>query len=251
MIMRKIRWPIVSWFALLVVAIPLLRFASRVAPPAPLPDEWDLPEAYEGWQGETIYYSTDPEVTRAFREADIVTPGVCPVSGAPLDTVSAAERRLLPADVDIARRLYHDSNGRQRVVIRVVTGESREGIHRPEWCLTAQGVRIGELEYVDARDAHGKPFKVAVYPMFPRNAPDSARAARFFVYWFEGPNAHTPHNLVRILKMGWERLRTGRAQRWAYFSIQIDVPPGRAAPEREIASAVEWLLMGRAAGRVD
>ncbi len=249
--MRKIRWPIVLWFVLLVVFTPLLHIASRVAPAAPLPADWDLPEAHDGWQGETLYYSTSPEVTRAFRESDIVTPGVCPVSGAPLDSVSAAERRLLPADVDIARRLYLDSRGSQRLVIRVVTGESREGIHRPEWCLTAQGVRIGSLQFVDARDAQGQPFNVAVYPMFPRNAPDTAKAGRFFVYWFEGPNAHTPHNLVRILRMGWDRLRTGRAQRWAYFSIQMDATPGTADPEREIANAVAWLLKGRAAGRAD
>ncbi len=247
MFLSKARSPIILWFVLLVVAIPLLHIASRVAPAAPLPADWDLPEAHDGWQGETLYYSTNPEVTRAFREADIVTPGVCPISGAALDSVSAAERRLLPADVDIARRLYHDSHGRQRVVIRVVTGESREGIHRPEWCLTAQGVRIGSLQFIDARDALGKPFKVAVYPMFPRNAPDTAKADRFFVYWFEGPNAHTPHNLVRILRMGWDRLRKGRAQRWAYFSIQMDVPPGAALPDQAIADAVAWLLNGRVA----
>src|SRR6056297_3046901 len=114
MFLSKARSPIILWFVLLVVAVPLLHLAMRVKPAAMLPDDWDLPAAYDGWQGETLYYSTDSEVTRAFREADIVTPGVCPVSGAPLDTVSTAERRLLPADVDIARRLYHDSNGRQR-----------------------------------------------------------------------------------------------------------------------------------------
>jgi hypothetical protein len=87
--------------------------------------------------------------------------------------------------------------------------------------------------------------------MYARNAPETAKSTRFFVYWFEGPDAHTPHNLVRILQMGWDRLRTGRAQRWAYFSIQMDVPPGTAHPEREIADAVAWLLKGRTAGRED
>jgi len=228
--------------------VPLLHFAMRVKPAVPLPADWQLPETIGDWQGERLYYSKDPEVTQAFREADIIEAGICPVSGAALDTVSTAERRLLPGDVEIERRLYLDGDGeRFRHVIMLVTGASREGIHRPEWCLAAQGVRIGTLRYVVTKDANGERFDVAVYPMYPRQAPETARPNQFFAYWFEGPDAHTPYNLVRILRMGWDRLWHGKVQRWAYFSIQLNLPRGTADADAYIADTVEWLLKGRAA----
>lgn len=246
MFLSKARLPMILWFVLLAVAVPLLHRAARVKPADPLPADWRLPETIGEWQGERLYYSTDPEVTQAFREADIIQPGICPVSGAALNTVSTAERRLLPADVEIERLLYRDDSGDIfRHVIMLVTGASREGIHRPEWCLAAQGVRIGTLRYVAANDAAGERFDVAVYPVYPRQAPESARPNQFFVYWFEGPDAHTPYNLVRILRMGWDRLRYGKVQRWAYFSVQINLPRGTTDPDAYIAETVEWLMKGR------
>lgn len=245
MFLSKASIPMILWFVLLVVAVPLLHLATNVKPADPLPAAWHLPETIGDWRGTRLYYSTDPEVTQAFREADIIAPGVCPVSGAPLATVSAAERRLLPADVEIDRREYR-AGDLYRHVIMLVTGASREGIHRPEWCLAAQGVRIGTLRYLAATDAQGRRFDVAVYPMFLRQAPEAAQPNQFFVYWFEGPDAHTPYNWVRILRMGWDRLRQGKVQRWAYFSIQMNLPPGTADADTHIAGAVEWFLKGRA-----
>lgn len=239
----------ISWFAILFLALPILHVAMRVKPADPLPNDWILPETYDGWVGERLYYSTDPEVTRAFRESDLIEAGVCPQSGAPLDDVSVAERRLLPADVEIERRLYHRSNGDYRHVIMLVTGASREGIHRPEWCLSAQGVRIGSLRFVDVDIPGGKRITVATYPMYGKHASDAtqAQANQFFVYWFEGQHGHlTAYNWKRILKMGWDRLWNGKVQRWAYFSIQMNRPRGVMNADAAIADAVNWFLRGRA-----
>jgi len=246
---NKRQLSMVLWFVLLLAAVPLLHLAMRVKAADPLPLDWVLPDAFEAWQGERLYYSTDPEVTRAFRESDILEPGICPLSGATLDDVSVAERRLLPADVKIERRLYQHPDGMFRHVIMLVTGASREGIHRPEWCLVAQGVRIGTLHYVEAADAAGNPMTVAVYPMFARQAPEGAPPNQFFAYWFEGPAARTAYNWARILRMGWDRLWSGKVQRWAYFSIQMNVPRGVNDTDAHIAEAVTWFLRGRAAAR--
>lgn len=246
MILPTPRLPVVLWFVLLATAVPLLHLAVNVKPADPLPPDWRLPDVIGEWRGERLYYSTDPTVTKVFHEADIVQPGICPVSGAPLDTVSKAERRLLPVDVEIDRREYRNSTGLFRHVVMVVTGASREGIHRPDWCLTAQGVRIGALRYVAVKDAQGRRFDVAVYPMLPRHAPENAVPQQFFVYWFEGPDAHTPYNGIRILRMGWDRLRYGKVQRWAYFSIQMNLLPEQTDADAQIAEAVKWYLSGRA-----
>jgi len=246
-LLSKARRPMTLWFVLLVASVPLLHRAGHVEPADPLPAHWRLPDAIGDWHGERLYYSTDPAVTRAFRTKDIVQPGICPVSGAPLATISAAERRLLPADVEIERREYRQDDGMAyRHVIMLVNGASREGIHRPDWCLTAQGVRIGSLRYLTATDPQGHRFKVALYPMFPLQAPDSSRPNQFFIYWFEGPDAQTPYNWSRILRMGWDRLRQGKVQRWAYFSMQINLPPGTSDADAYIAESVGWFLKGRA-----
>ena len=242
MITKK-QLPILLWFILLAAAIPLLQHAMRVREASPLPAHWQLRANIGEWQGESLYYSTDPDVTTAFRDEDIIKPGICPVSAAPLDTVSPAERRLLPQDVTILRRLYRTPDNRERLVIGLITGESREGIHRPEWCLAAQGFRVGKREVINVEPKTQAPFKAGVYPLVPANVPDNFTPSRYFVYWFESPDGYkTPYNGVRILRSGFDRILQGSAQRWAYFSIQLKIPPGTVDAEAYLADAVMWLI---------
>lgn len=242
MITKK-QLPILLWFILLVVSIPLLRFAMHVRESAPLPERWQLPYSIGEWQGETLYYSTNPEVTTSFTSKDIVEAGICPVSAAPLDTISPLERRLLPRDVTILRKLYRGPDNRERLVIGLITGESREGIHRPEWCLAAQGFRVGRREVINVEPQAHAPFKAGVYPLVPANVSDGFTPSRYFIYWFESPDGYkTPYNGIRILRSGYARLLQGSAQRWAYFSIQLNVPPGTENIDAYLAETIKWLI---------
>ncbi len=238
-------WKRLAWLGVLLLSIPFLRAARTVRPAAPLPAHWHLPRELGAWKGERIYYSTDPDVRRAFLEDDIAAAGVCPVSGAPLSTISQAERGLLPHGVEIDRRLYEGPADLRRQVILLITGESREGIHRPEWCLAAQDIRVGERYFLKVPDPDGGRFAVGVYPLLARGAPARRRPQDYFVYWFEGPGVKTGYAFLRILRMGWDRLRTGRAQRWAYFSIQMSMPSHVADPDAYIRDAVQWLVANR------
>lgn len=230
---------------LLFGAIPLWRFAVRVQPADPLPDRWSLPDTIGAWQGETIYYSTDPEVLRPFVDKDIEEPGICPISGMPLDTISPAERRLLPADIEIQRKRYRHEDGGERTVILLISGASREGIHRPEWCLAAQGFRAGDRRILHTDNPGADNFSFGVYPVLSPRAPEESAPSRFFLYWFEGPNRKTPHNAERILRMGWDRLRHGRIQRWAYLSIQTTLPRSATLdPDTALADTAQWLANG-------
>jgi len=230
----------IAWFVVLVLSVPVLHIASRVREADALPAAWSLPDSIGAWEGENLYYSLDPAVQQVFRDGDLIEPGVCPVSGAGLDTVSPRERVMLPRDVEIDRRLYHGPGGLQRHVILLVTGESREGIHRPDWCLVAQNVPIGPLFYLTVSGADGATFDVGVYPILARGAREDSRPIQYFVYWFEGGGVRTPYHGSRILRAGWDRLWTGRAQRWAYFSIQMTLPPGLTDPDGFIRDAVKW-----------
>ena len=230
------------FFLIVLAAVPVLHMASRVREADPVPDAWSLPESIGAWEGKNIYFSLDPAVPQIFRDADLIEPGVCPVSGGGLDTVSPRERALLPRDVEIDRRLYRGPEGLQRHVIMLITGESREGIHRPDWCLVAQNVPIGDLFFLPVETSDGEKFTVGVYPIFARGAPEQSRPIQYFVYWFEGDNMRTAYHWSRILRAGWDRLRTGRAQRWAYFSIQMSVPPGQVDAAAFVSDAVRWFV---------
>ena len=243
--MKRKRFVVIAWFVVLVLALPLLHVASRVRASAPLPEGWSLPASIGSWTGEDLFYSLDPDVTGAFRPEDLLVPGICPVSGAGLDTVSPRERALLPRDVQIDRRLYLGPAGQRRQVILLITGESREGIHRPDWCLVAQNVPIGPLFFLRVPDPDGGRFDVGVYPVYAQGRTDRNRPAQYFVYWFEGGGIRTPYHWSRVLRAGWDRLRTGRAQRWAYVSIQMNVPPSTEDPHHFVTEAVQWLLEGQ------
>ena len=237
---------IMLWALLFLGAAPLWRMAIRIQPPGALPERWQLPERIGGWTGQTLYYSNDPDVRRPFTEDQLAEAGLCPVSGAEVDTISPAERRLLPDDIVIERKRYRNEAGQERTVILLVTGESREGIHRPEWCLAAQGLRAGDRRIVEATDRNGQPFRVAVHPMIPQRAPDGYVPDQYFIYWFEGRSSRTPYNGERVLRMGWERLRDGRVPRWAYLSMQVPVPEPPESPDldRHLAEAAAWLANG-------
>jgi hypothetical protein len=230
------------WFILLFLAVPVLHYAARVREADPLPEAWQLPASIGRWAGENLYYSLDPEVLRVFRDVDLIEPGVCPVSGVGLDTVSPRERSMLPRDVEIDRRLYHGPEGLHRHVIMLITGASREGIHRPDWCLVAQGVPIGDLYFLTVQDPAGGAFDVGVYPVLERGVPEVSRPVQYFVYWFEGGGVRTPYHFSRILRAGFDRLLTGRAQRWAYFAIQMSAPPGPIDADAFVVDAVAWFV---------
>ncbi len=237
------KWHVILGILVLLSAIPVFHISSRVKPAGSIPAVWSLPESIGEWEGENLFYSLDPSVNRVFRDADIIEPGVCPVTGGELDTVSPAERALLPRDVVIDRRLYRGPEGLQRHVIILITGESREGIHRPDWCLVAQNVPIGDLSFLSVETADGERFDVGVYPIYPRGAGEHTRPIQYFVYWFEGvDNVRTPYHWSRILRAGWDRLWTGEAQRWAYFSIQMTLPPGLTEPDDFLRDAVKWFV---------
>ena len=238
--MKKLH--VVLFFLVLMVAVPVLHMASRVREAEPVPDAWSLPESIGEWEGENIFFSRDPAVSQIFRDADLVEPGVCPVSGGGLATVSPRERAMLPRDVEVDRRLYRGPEGLQRHVIMLITGESREGIHRPDWCLVAQNVPIGDLFFLPVETADGETFDVGVYPILARGASEDSRPVQYFVYWFEGNDVRTAYHWSRILRAGWDRLRTGRAQRWAYFSIQMTLPPAPVDVREFVSDAVGWFV---------
>ena len=228
---------------LLVLAVPVFHLSSRVDDTGDIPEAWHLPESVGEWEGKNIFFSEDPSVQQIFRDDDILEPGVCPVSGEGLASVSPRERALLPRDVEIDRRLYQGPEGLQRHVIMLITGASREGIHRPDWCLVAQNVPIGDVFYLPVETEAGERFDVGVYPILARGAPEDSEPVQYFVYWFEGSDdVRTPYHWSRILRAGWDRLWSGEAQRWAYFSIQMTLPHGLTEPDDFVRDAVKWFV---------
>ena len=199
--------------AILVAAVPYARAMLTISTLSTAPIQMDFPEHVGSWTGERIFYSTDTSVSGAFRQRELGESHTCPESGAPLASASLAERVGLPADTQIIKAVYERPGTGDIFVTLVRSGETRGSIHKPQWCIAAQGFSILSTSFPALRTKGDK--RVALL----RISPGEQRQQSFFCYWFIGQNHSTPFHSSRVLRMAADRLIKGHATRWAYISI--------------------------------
>ncbi|MCF7688398.1 MAG: EpsI family protein [Cephaloticoccus sp.] len=147
--------------------------------------------------------------------------------------VTAIEREILPPDTGYARRNYvalHQP-GHQVFLSIVLSGRDRTSIHRPELCVTGQGwtitSRFDHDFVITARDEITLPTTVL------RVEQVDTRTGRIFpallAYWFVNSDRMVATHWERMAYAAWDRLRHGRADRWAYVLVQTDAVDGEAA----------------------
>ncbi len=140
--------------------------------------------------------------------------------------ISEAEKRILPGDTDIVRRVYEDGSGRQIICSIVLSGGEKRSIHRPEICLPSQGWTIGEKGVIPIQLASGNMLDVMKLNLTRQV---EARPNVFvpvrsqFLYWFIGKNKTTPNNMDRILLTSWDRVFHKVNHRWAYVQASMMV----------------------------
>jgi EpsI family protein len=144
-------------------------------------------------------------------------------SGGPLQGLTEAERKILPADTEGARRVYTDKDGNQVYCSIVLEGSDVTSIHRPELCLTGQGWRLERehVERIPIGTTPGGSLRVSCMDAkrtitLPQGNTES-RAV--FAYWFVGKDRLTPYHWQRILLTTKDRVLFNRNARWAYFLI--------------------------------
>jgi EpsI family protein len=147
--------------------------------------------------------------------------------------VSAVERAILPADTGFSRRSYvlleHPAHA--VFVSIVLSGRDRTSIHRPELCLVGQGWTIADGgSHAFQQPADPTAPVVASLLRAQRIDPVSKRnLSALMAYWFVSADAVVATHWQRFWHDAWNRIRHGRADRWAYVLVQADSDDGETA----------------------
>ncbi len=129
---------------------------------------------------------------------------------AELQRVTEGERKILPADTRIEKKVYASRSGARFVVSHVVGGVSRASIHRPELCLPSQGYVMSRPRNVDAA---GRPWHV-----IDASRPGEARGMVAYTF-FNQEGFRTASHTGRILRDVLDRSVLNRVDRWVMVSV--------------------------------
>jgi EpsI family protein len=151
--------------------------------------------------------------------------------------VSAVERAILPPDTGFSRRHYVSLQGGAHSVFFsvVLSGRDRTSIHRPELCLVGQGWTLSPA--ASGRLQVGNRMLPVTVLHTQQREPGAARSVHaLVVYTFVSADAVVATHTQRFLRDAWNRLRHGRADRWAYVLAMADAEDGEAAALARIQS---------------
>ena len=62
------------------------------------------------------------------------------------------------------------------------------------------------------------------------------------LYWFVNGHRVVPSHVQRMLRGAWDRLRHGRADRWAYVLAQTDASDGDEAARARLQAVLDGAL---------
>ena len=156
--------------------------------------------------------------------------------------ISDKEQNVLGKDTEFSRKEYKNARGTlpgsgDRIQTSVVLAgrDMNTSIHRPEWCLPAQGWTIensskvsilipnrGTLVATRLKNMRFIPDKETGKPITDKNG-NKVIVRNLDYYWFVGydttTDSHTTRNLIDIT----DRLRRGYNQRWAFMTVAANV----------------------------
>lgn len=150
----------------------------------------------------------------------------------------AQELEMLPQDTSLARRLYEAPDGFKILVGVVLMGTDRTSIHKPEFCLPAQGWQIVAKETRSLSLDRPRPYvlplgKFVTRRLVPLPGGGHATLEGVYIYWFVSGDRITASHWGRMGWITWDLLQRGVLPRWAYLSAFAECPPGQQAEATE------------------
>lgn len=164
----------------------------------------------------------------------------------PVDDVTVA---TLPPDTSFGQRIYQAPDGFWLQLNVVLMGADRTSLHKPQFCLDSQGWHIDETAVRTNVPLACYPFSLPVVELRAtkeRNGQPVPQRA-IYVYWYvaDGAVSASTTGFQRMFWMGWDLLRTGVLQRWAYVSCLAVCSPGQ---EEATAERIKKFIAGSAPG---
>jgi hypothetical protein len=137
----------------------------------------------------------------------------------------------LPRDTSLAQRVYSAPDGFQLTMNVVMMGTDRTSIHKPQFCLVAQGWRIEKTEslgvVVPKPHAYELPFTAIVASKEVELNGQRQSVRGVYLYWFVADQALTADHWERMWWMSRDLLAKGTLQRWSYISCFAICYPGQ------------------------
>jgi hypothetical protein len=176
----------------------------------------ELPAAVGRWKGERIRFCHKETCLTEVLSSETHPANRCPKCDEPLHDASLGEQQTLPKDALLLKRRYTHPDGRSIFVSIVVTGTDRAGIHRPEWCLPAQGYVIRSSRVVTMPLPGREPLSLSLlHAQSERN-----RGLHVdYAYWFVGRDREVARHIQRLYWMAMDNVFRNLAHRWAYIAL--------------------------------
>ena len=206
------------WLAFAAAAVLAPIFVFQAMTPVSMimsPPEFELPARIPGCQTDGILFCTNEQCAHTVL-ASRIGDGVakCPACGSELSPQSLGERKVLPADTKIIKRIYRMSDV-QFLVSAVIGGQSKSSLHRPELCMPAQGY---VMKNPSSFEVAGRPFH-AIHLSGASSSP-SVLAYTFF----NQEGVRTASHTRRIIIDTWDRSVHNRVDRWVMVTVNASVP---------------------------
>jgi EpsI family protein len=160
--------------------------------------------------------------------------------------VTPIERAILPADTGFSRRTYVSLADRSHAVFLsiVLSGRDRTSIHRPEICLVGQGWTLtsaGSHRFFEQTNAR-RSFEATLLRGELVEPRTHRKVSTLMAYWFVSADAVVATHWQRFWRDAWNRVRHGRADRWAYVLVQTDAADGETAALNRMQTVLDETL---------
>lgn len=202
-----------------------------------------FPEHAGKWSGGELRFCTNPDHRKEWLVHELDQKKTCPDCGGELDTMTIAERTLLPGDTVLVKNRYVHPSGRKVHSSIVLSGKDRSSIHRPQLCLVGQGNEIVKSTTIEIPLNGRNPLDVMVLDLIRRFQvrDQTVEQKHYYAYWFVGKDRETASHIQRMIWMGTDRIFRNVAHRWAYISISGTRNEVGESHHKEITSFVQDL----------
>lgn len=145
--------------------------------------------------------------------------------------VSTQVVKWLPKDTVYGQRIYTAPDGWPVQMNVVLMGSDRTSIHKPEYCLPSQGVRIEakESRTIPIRRPHAYSLPVTVFTLTREEEREGRKVVdrALYVFWFVADGQVTADHNERMRWMARDLVTRLTLQRWAYVSCVVGCAPGQ------------------------
>ncbi len=140
---------------------------------------------------------------------------------------------MLPADTSIAEKVYSKPGALPVASSVVLMGTDRTSIHKAEYCLQGEGVRIDEMTTDVVHMSQPQPYDLPVIKILGTGSQIANGKTNIFrclyVYWYVSDTAisNDHSGFGRMWSMAKQLAFTGVLQRWAYVRFYTLCDPGQ------------------------